>query len=310
MRSVLPAAAMAVAVAASVSPSRAAQGSGLAPAWAVSPETIWPTGAYAEGPVFDAEGALYVSYPGLGRVDRLGRDGTETRWLEGVDGANGHLVLDDGTHLLASRPRVMRLDADGAVLEAVDSFEGAEFVFPNDLATDGSGGFWFTDSGSRTADTGALYHVDAGWTVRRLADGLAFPNGLLLSRDGATLYVSQSRANDLLAFDVGPDGAVSGQRVLIELPPEGIDQAKSAPDGMCADARGNLHVAHNGTGRLRVVSPDGKLLASYRTGLLTLSNCTFGPDGAAYLTGGVGFETGPGAVVRLSGFADAPGAAR
>ena len=270
----------------------------LPPAWSVAPVTLFEARTYTEGPVFDAGGTLFFSEPATGVVTRLGADGREEAFAERRPGANGHAVLRDGTHVVLSRPDVLWLDGEGAVLHVVSTFEGEAFAFPNDLALDGEGGFWFTDSGSRTEATGAIHHMDAHRRVRRLAEGLAFPNGIV-AYDGR-LYVSQSQANDVLVFDVGPGGVLSGRRVLLALPAEGLDDAKAAPDGMCLGPGGTLFVAHNGTGRLRAVDPDtGALLASYRTGLLTNSNCAVGPDGALYVTGSLGLETGPGALARL-----------
>ena len=270
----------------------------LPPAWSVAPVTLFEARTYTEGPVFDAGGTLFFSEPATGVVTRLGADGREEAFAERRPGANGHAVLRDGAHVVLSRPDVLWLDGEGEVLHAVSAFEGEPFAFPNDLALDGEGGFWFTDSGSRTEATGAILHVDAERRVRRLAGGLAFPNGIV-AHDGR-LYVSQSQANDVLVFDIAADGALVDRRVLLTLPGEGLDDAKAAPDGMCLGPGGTLFVAHNGTGRLRAVDPDtGALLASYRTGLLTNSNCAMGPDGALYVTGSLGLETDPGGVARL-----------
>ena len=230
----------------------------------------------------------------------LAADGSERTFLSRT-GANGHAVLDDGTHVVMTRTAILWLDGDGTVLHSVDAFEGEAFVFPNDLELDGRGGFWFTDSGSRTEATGAVYHVDADRAVRRVADGLAFPNGIVLS-DGR-LFVGQSQANDVLVLDVADDLSLGPPEVFATLPPEGLDDAKAAPDGMCLGPTGRLFVAHHGTGHVRVLDmKDGALLASYRTGLLTNSNCAFGPDGALYVTGSFGLETTPGGVARLAIF--------
>ena len=269
----------------------------LGPAWSVSAEEVWPTGGYTEGPVFDENGNLFISFPRSGRVERLSPSGEEMVWRSADPGANGHLVLEDGTHLLATQPEVLHLSAEGDVLRSVSGHDGQAFAFPNDLALDGRGGFFFTDSGSRTEATGAVFHVDGNWATTRVASGLAFPNGII--RSGTTLYVSQSQGNDILAFRIA-GAELRDRRTLLTLPAEGLDQAKNAPDGMCMDPDGTLFVTHNGMGRIHAVSPRGELLASYRTGLLTNSNCTFGPDGALYVTGSRGFETGPGAVVRLA----------
>jgi gluconolactonase len=227
-------------------------------------------------------------------------DGEQSVWRSQDAGANGHLILPDGNHLVATQPEVILLSPDGEVLRFVAEFEGEPLVFPNDLALDDVGGFYFTDSGSRTEPTGAVYHVDAEWRISRAADGLGFANGIRLSADGGTLYVSESQDNDVLAYDVEAPGRLSNERVFVRFGMEGLDQAKNAPDGMCLDGAGRLYVTHNGMGRVRVVSSEGRVLTSYRTGLLASSNCTFGPDGALYVTGSEVFETGPGGVSRLA----------
>ncbi|KIT17065.1 SMP-30/gluconolactonase/LRE family protein [Jannaschia aquimarina] len=276
----------------------------LPAAWAVAPEIVAETSTYTEGLAFDADGAMFFSEPRRGAVTRVGSDGAEGEFLTRT-GANGHAVMPDGTHVVMTRPAVLWLDGDGSVLHEVDGLDGGTFVFPNDLELDGQGGFWFTDSGSRTEATGAVYHIDAERQVRRVADGLAFPNGVILS-DGR-LFVSQSQANDVLVFDVADDLSLGLASVFAELPPEGLDDAKAAPDGMCLGPAGRLFVTHHGTGRVRALDAEGAdaegaLVASYRTGLLTNSNCAFGPDGAPYVTGSFGLETTPGAIARLDLF--------
>ena len=269
--------------------------------WSVAPSPVIEVQSGAEGPVFGADGSLFVSEPAIGALTRHRANGGRETLVERRPGANGHAILGDGTHVVMSRPAVLWLSDKGEVLHEVSEHDGEPFAFPNDLALDGAGGFWFTDSGSRTEATGAIYHVDADRTVRRLADGLAFPNGII-AHDGR-LYVSQSQANDLLVFDVATDHAILNKRVLARFTGEELDDAKAAPDGMCLGPSERLWVTHNGTGEIRVLDLAGRPIASYRTGLLTNSNCAFGPDGALYVTGSFGFETDPGGVVRLLPFA-------
>ena len=129
----------------------------LPPAWSVIPQRVLTARTYTEGPVFGSDEAsgisLYASQTATGEVVRYGADGTETVWLSGFPGANGHARLADGTHVVMSRPSIVFADPNGEVLHTISEYEGASFVFPNDLTLDGVGGFWFTDSGSRTEST-------------------------------------------------------------------------------------------------------------------------------------------------------------
>jgi sugar lactone lactonase YvrE len=62
-----------------------------------------------------------------------------------------------------------------------------------------------------------------------VADGLAFPNGMLVTPDNSTLIVAESYARRLTAFDIGADGSLANRRVWADLQ-EGV------PDGICLEA--------------------------------------------------------------------------
>jgi sugar lactone lactonase YvrE len=66
-------------------------------------------------------------------------------------------------------------------------------------------------------------------SAQRVADGLAFPNGMLVMPDGQTLIVAESYANRLTAFEIAADGGLSNRTVWAEL-------GDGVPDGICADA--------------------------------------------------------------------------
>jgi sugar lactone lactonase YvrE len=58
--------------------------------------------------------------------------------------------------------------------------------------------------------------------VRRVAEEIAFPNGMAVTPDDSTLIVSESFGGTLTAFDIGPDGSLSNRRVWAALPGDGI----------------------------------------------------------------------------------------
>ena len=63
--------------------------------------------------------------------------------------------------------------------------------------------------------------------MRRVADGIAFPNGMAVTPDNSTLIIAESFAGRLTAFDIGADGGLSNRRVWAD----GV-----GPDGICIDA--------------------------------------------------------------------------
>jgi sugar lactone lactonase YvrE len=66
-------------------------------------------------------------------------------------------------------------------------------------------------------------------SARQVADGVAFPNGMVVTPDDSTLIVAESHGNRLTAFDIGADGGLSNRRVWAEL-------GNGVPDGICLDA--------------------------------------------------------------------------
>ena len=261
---------------------------------------------YTEGVVFDGAGAAYISDTYHGKIYRVTPDGRTEVWAE-TGAPNGHKILADGTHLVCdgSRHAVLRLDASGKVIgEASRESGGTPLRAPNDLTLDGRGGFYFTDPGGSSAEKpiGTIHYVDVRGRTSLVAEGLAFPNGIVLRPGGKTLLVGESSHNRVLSFDVRAPGRLTNMRVFASLPKKGEGQIENAPDGMCLDEDGNLFVAHYGMRRVQVLSPSGRLLRSYPGGNLTTSNVAFGGPrmDQLYVTGALGEEkTTRGGLFRL-----------
>jgi len=71
--------------------------------------------------------------------------------------------------------------------------------------------------------------VTADGSVRQVADGIAFPNGMAVTPDNATLIIAKSHGKKLTAFDIGRDGSLSNRRRWADL-------GGGVPDGICIDA--------------------------------------------------------------------------
>jgi sugar lactone lactonase YvrE len=69
--------------------------------------------------------------------------------------------------------------------------------------------------------------------LRQVADDIQFPNGMVITPDGRTLIIAESFAGRLTAFNIDPDGGLSGRRVFA---------AGVAPDGITMDAEGAVWV--------------------------------------------------------------------
>jgi sugar lactone lactonase YvrE len=110
----------------------------------------------------------------------------------------------------------------------------------NDMIVDAQGRAWIGDTGFNLAAggrerPGTLFSWSPEEGVRRAAENIRFPNGLAITPDGRTLYLAETFASAITAFDLSPDGTLSNRRIHAQL--------EGRPDGMCLDADGGLWVA-------------------------------------------------------------------
>jgi sugar lactone lactonase YvrE len=104
----------------------------------------------------------------------------------------------------------------------------------NEIVVDGRGNVYI--NGGDFDAPGIIALVTPDRSVRLVADGIAFPNGMAVTPDNKTLIVAESYGNRLTAFDIETDGNLSNRRVWAAL--EGF-----APDGICLDTEGAIWYA-------------------------------------------------------------------
>lgn len=158
--------------------------------------------------------------------------------------AAGPLSIDwlpDGRLLVVSGREglLLRREPDGSLVTHADLTRIAAPPW-NDLVVDGRGNAYvgatgFDFPGGEFAP-GLLALVTPDGAARQVADGVAFPNGVAVTPDGATLVLAESYGQRLTAFDVAADGSLSSRRVWADL--DG-----GAPDGICIDAEGAVWYA-------------------------------------------------------------------
>ena len=134
--------------------------------------------------------------------------------------------LPDGRLLVVAGPegRLLRQEPDGSLVDHVDLSELATNL--NEIVVDGRGNIYVnggTDFHPGEGEApGFVALVTPDGEVRRVAEGLAFPNGMAVTPDESTLIVSESFGGRLTAFDIGPDGSLSNRRVWAPVPGDGI----------------------------------------------------------------------------------------
>ena len=233
--------------------------------------TVNPDSAYPEGPAV-VDGVLYYAEMGNDRVMRFDGETNTPVWERERCGPTAVAPFGDGSlAVLCHREEIVaRISRDGALLDIIDrDVEGRAFSNPNAAVSDRNGGVYFSSSGSFATGapaTGAVLHVDASGTLRRLFEGIHYANGVAVTPDGSTLYVSEHLGRHVMAFDIADDGSLSGRRTFVALDDlVGPDPERSwevGPDGLNVDRDGNLVIAEYGAGRLLVVDKDGRLIAT------------------------------------------------
>lgn len=154
---------------------------------------------------------------------------------------SGLSFLFDGTLLVNSmkEKKVLRVDK-GAVSVHADLSKLVKGDI-NDMCMDSQGriyvgNFGFDLFAGEEATTTTLHLIETDGTIRQVADGLNFPNGIGITVDGTTLIVAETFAHRLAAFDIEPDGSLTNHRVFAEL-------GDRAPDGITIDVTGAVWVS-------------------------------------------------------------------
>jgi gluconolactonase len=242
----------------------------------------------------EGEGAaLFLQPSGFAGPDfspfrEAGSNGLEA----GPPGSNTILVADSGSRAVA------RLDlATNRKQFLADHYGGKRFNSPNDLVRGPDGAIWFTDppyglkdlnaSPAKEQKVNGVYRLTRAGTVTLVEGDLTFPNGIALSPDARTLYVSNSdpKRAVIMAYGLSPDGAILSRRVFADMTALAARGLPGLPDGMSVDARGNLWAS--GPGGIHILTPDGRELGRIDAGT-AISNCAFGgPEGKSlFMTAG------------------------
>ncbi len=162
----------------------------------------------------------------------------------------------------------------------------------NDGKIDRAGRYWAGSMHtSAQAETGVLYRLDPDLSLQRMDTGYCISNGPAFSRDGRTLYHTDSTRHIIYAFDCDEQGNLSNKRLFVQL----IDPSEGAPDGMTVDSDNCIWLAHYGGGRLTRYSPQGAVLQIVPLPVPNVTSCAFvGPklDKLIVTTASVGMSAG------------------
>jgi gluconolactonase len=264
---------------------------------------------FPEGPIAMPDGSVLVVEIEGGTLTRVLPNGQKQVVAELGGGPNGAALGPDGHVYVCNnggfswrtddgftRPTGAAATYKGGAIQRVDlstgkvqtlytECDGVPLHGPNDIVFDAHGGFWFTDFGKTFEDRmmrGAVYYASTdGKSIRRAAHPVLTPNGIGLSPDGRTLYVSETETSRLWSYPVKEPGVLgheawpspNGGRLVHGL--AGFQRF----DSLAVEEGGNIAVATLVRGGISVFSPEGELLEFHAAPEGYCTNICFGgPD--------------------------------
>ena len=271
---------------------------------------------FPEGPIAMPDDSVIVVEIKGQRLTRVLPTGELETLAELGGGPNGAAIGPDGHCYVCnnggfdwrtddgfSRPTGVAEDYNGGSIQRVNIQTGEVEVLythcdgiplhgPNDIVFDEHGGFWFTDFGKKFDDRlmlGFLYYANAnGTSIRRVAKHLLTPNGVGLSPDGKTVYVSETETSRLWRYPITGIGETSLEAWpspnggILHNGPGGYQRF----DSLAVEANGNICVATLVNGGISVFSPEGELIEFYQAPEGYCTNICFGGQDmrTAYIT--------------------------
>lgn len=235
-----------------------------------------------EGPAVDAAGNLYVvNFEKQGRIGLLKPGAVKSeRFADLPDGSigNGIRFDRDGRMYVADyKKHNVFVFEKGQTAPSV-YFTSSQFTQPNDLAIAADGTLYASDPKFAAPSGGKIWRIVRGQDGKGRGEVMAsertmgVTNGLDLSPDGTTLYVSESPTAEIWAYRIDGNKLTAPRRVA--------KFAKRELDGLRTDVDGRIYVARPGNRAVTIVAPDGTTVKEIATIGNDPTNLAFGgPDG-------------------------------
>ena len=274
---------------------------------------------FPEGPVAMPDGSIILVEIERKTLTRVSVDGEVSVIADCGGGPNGAALGPDGKMYICNnggfewsqsgpfkRPgEELAKDYVGGSIQSVDLATGSvETIYtecdgeslkgPNDIVFDRQGGFYFTDLGKRRGrqiDRGSLFYARIdGSSITELIHPFDTPNGVGLSADEKKLYVAETNAARLWAFDIESPGVIKKDGPSLFWPGHLLHKFNGYErlDSLAVDSEGNVVVATLGTGCVTAISPTGQIRARVAVpefDLMVTNVCFGGPDlRTAYIT--------------------------
>ncbi|MFC4945067.1 SMP-30/gluconolactonase/LRE family protein [Pseudonocardia sp. GCM10023141] len=243
------------------------------------PVTVVAEGfTYTEGPRWHDGKFWFVDFYTYS-VNVVHPNGTVEQVAEVPQQPSGLGWLPDGRMLVVSMKdrKVLRQEADGSFAEHAD-IAALSTGHANDMvvARNGQayvGNFGFDLMGGADHETAAVVLVNTDGTSQVVAEGLSFPNGMVITPDDRTLIVNELFGNRISAFDIHEDGTLGPRRDFANFGDLGdepswhkrVEASTIVPDGLALDAEGAVWIADCAHARALRIAEGGEILDEVST---------------------------------------------
>ncbi len=202
---------------------------------------------FIEGPAWDGHQYVYFTDIPENKIHKYSVSGGFELFLDNSSGANGLWYSGDSIIVCQQGAgRVAAFDTNASLLSILaDDYLGTAFNSPNDLVMDQHDGVYFTDPvfGTTLKMVESVYYIADDGTVTRLIEELEKPNGVIISKEGHTLWVVDTYDRYVFSWNIDAPGSISQKDTfaILELASGNTDNHSGA-DGMAVDKLGNLYV--------------------------------------------------------------------
>jgi sugar lactone lactonase YvrE len=246
------------------------------------------------------DGAVWLSDVFDKKVVQLADDGKAIlRTIDIPHRPAGLGFLPGGDLAIISQADQQLLRWDGKTLSVLADLKGHATGYLNDMTIGAQGRIYCGDFGydyvaGEDPRPTALYRIDPGGGISRVAEAMEFPNGSVIINGGKTLIVAETWVGRVTAFDLSAEGTLTNRRLFADLAPR-------QPDGLCADAEGAIWVCCYNTGEALRLRDGGEITHRIKLDGHAISCTLGGTDGhTLFVTAFLGNEADMAAGKRCS----------
>lgn len=234
--------------------------------------------SFTEGPAVDKQGNIYFTDQPNNLILKWSAKGGLSTFSADPGRANG-LYVDKENNLLSCSDmdnQIWKFNPDGGYEVIVSDYQGKMLNGPNDLWVHPDGRIYFTDplykrdywlrNPEMEQDGEHVYSFcPQSKELKRVADDLEKPNGIIGSPDGKRLYVADIKANKTYVYAIQEDGSLTNKQLFTSL----------GSDGMTIDEAGNIYLTGKG---VTVFNPQGEQIEHIPVEANWTANVCFGGD--------------------------------